>query len=307
MGHVGQSQVRVRSGHPRRVCAPPSRAALGWCAQPAKCPTQCTLDSEAAAAQAWPSATTGASTSRRSVPFSVLPRARERGPAHRLLCTAALCVPRRPARPPSSQIVFVADPTFGDILNFNVGGAIDLEVPRVSWPSRPWGQERVAAVASCCGASCCGASCCGASCCGASCCGASCCGVSCCGASCCGASCCGASCCGASCCGAGEGCPISAGMCVVGGRKRAAAKLLPDVTPSHAHPLSLRAVRAELLEPASGQGARLEGGIPLAQWGREEAAIHRVHVPLARARDLHHLPTALPQPSIHTAHTAHTA
>lgn len=30
-----------------------------------------------------------------------------------------------------SSIVFVADPTFGDILNFNVGGAVDLEVPRV--------------------------------------------------------------------------------------------------------------------------------------------------------------------------------
>jgi hypothetical protein len=31
-----------------------------------------------------------------------------------------------------SSIVFVADPTFGDILNFNVGQAVDLEVPRVS-------------------------------------------------------------------------------------------------------------------------------------------------------------------------------
>jgi hypothetical protein len=29
-------------------------------------------------------------------------------------------------------IVFVADPTFGDILNFNVGQEVDLEVPRVS-------------------------------------------------------------------------------------------------------------------------------------------------------------------------------
>eukprot|EP00775_Hariotina_reticulata_P003185 gene3185-3463_t len=29
-----------------------------------------------------------------------------------------------------SSIVFVADPTFGDILNFNVGQAVDLEVPR---------------------------------------------------------------------------------------------------------------------------------------------------------------------------------
>eukprot|EP00878_Enallax_costatus_P003139 GHUV01003339.1.p1 GENE.GHUV01003339.1~~GHUV01003339.1.p1 ORF type:complete len:229 (+),score=24.43 GHUV01003339.1:187-873(+) len=32
-----------------------------------------------------------------------------------------------------SSIVFVADPTFGDILNFNVGGAVDLEVPRSFW------------------------------------------------------------------------------------------------------------------------------------------------------------------------------
>lgn len=31
-----------------------------------------------------------------------------------------------------SSIVFVADPTFGDILNFNVGQAVDLDVPRVS-------------------------------------------------------------------------------------------------------------------------------------------------------------------------------
>lgn len=31
-----------------------------------------------------------------------------------------------------TSIVFVADPTFGDILNFNVGQAVDLEVPRVS-------------------------------------------------------------------------------------------------------------------------------------------------------------------------------
>lgn len=28
-------------------------------------------------------------------------------------------------------VVFVADPTFGGILNFNVGGNIDLKVPRV--------------------------------------------------------------------------------------------------------------------------------------------------------------------------------
>lgn len=32
-----------------------------------------------------------------------------------------------------SSIVFVADPTFGDILNFNVGQAVDLEVPRSFW------------------------------------------------------------------------------------------------------------------------------------------------------------------------------
>ncbi|KAL6756505.1 hypothetical protein V8C86DRAFT_2646671 [Haematococcus lacustris] len=32
-----------------------------------------------------------------------------------------------------STIVFVADPTFGDILNFNVGQAVDLEVPRSFW------------------------------------------------------------------------------------------------------------------------------------------------------------------------------
>mmetsp|Transcript_12603 Transcript_12603/g.27238 ORF Transcript_12603/g.27238 Transcript_12603/m.27238 type:complete len:224 (+) Transcript_12603:66-737(+) len=32
-----------------------------------------------------------------------------------------------------TSIVFVADPTFGDILNFNVGGAVDLEVPRSFW------------------------------------------------------------------------------------------------------------------------------------------------------------------------------
>ncbi|KXZ48551.1 hypothetical protein GPECTOR_27g722 [Gonium pectorale] len=31
-----------------------------------------------------------------------------------------------------NTVVFVADPTFGDILNFNVGAGIDLEVPRVS-------------------------------------------------------------------------------------------------------------------------------------------------------------------------------
>lgn len=30
-------------------------------------------------------------------------------------------------------VVFVADPTFGDILNFNVGAGVDLEVPRSFW------------------------------------------------------------------------------------------------------------------------------------------------------------------------------
>lgn len=30
-----------------------------------------------------------------------------------------------------STIVFVADPTFGGILNFNVGANVDLQVPRV--------------------------------------------------------------------------------------------------------------------------------------------------------------------------------
>jgi hypothetical protein len=30
-----------------------------------------------------------------------------------------------------TSIVFVADPTFGDILNFNVGQSVDLEVPQV--------------------------------------------------------------------------------------------------------------------------------------------------------------------------------
>jgi len=32
-----------------------------------------------------------------------------------------------------STIVFVADPTFGDLLNFNVGAAVDLDVPRTFW------------------------------------------------------------------------------------------------------------------------------------------------------------------------------
>lgn len=31
-----------------------------------------------------------------------------------------------------SFVVLVADPNFGDILNFNVGQGVDLEVPRVS-------------------------------------------------------------------------------------------------------------------------------------------------------------------------------
>lgn len=30
-----------------------------------------------------------------------------------------------------SFVVLVADPNFGDILNFNVGQGVDLEVPRV--------------------------------------------------------------------------------------------------------------------------------------------------------------------------------
>eukprot|EP00268_Persea_americana_P011243 TRINITY_DN1472_c0_g2_i3.p1 TRINITY_DN1472_c0_g2~~TRINITY_DN1472_c0_g2_i3.p1 ORF type:complete len:173 (+),score=19.89 TRINITY_DN1472_c0_g2_i3:1333-1851(+) len=30
-------------------------------------------------------------------------------------------------------IVFVADPTFGNILNFNVGASVDLDVPRSFW------------------------------------------------------------------------------------------------------------------------------------------------------------------------------
>ncbi|GLI71385.1 hypothetical protein VaNZ11_016578 [Volvox africanus] len=32
-----------------------------------------------------------------------------------------------------NTVVFVADPSFGDILNFNVGAGIDLEVPRSFW------------------------------------------------------------------------------------------------------------------------------------------------------------------------------
>eukprot|EP01018_Ginkgo_biloba_P033625 Gb_41290 [translate_table: standard] len=32
-----------------------------------------------------------------------------------------------------NTIVFVADPTFGNILNFNVGASVDLDVPRSFW------------------------------------------------------------------------------------------------------------------------------------------------------------------------------
>lgn len=31
-----------------------------------------------------------------------------------------------------SFVVLVADPNFGDILNFNIGQGVDLEIPRVS-------------------------------------------------------------------------------------------------------------------------------------------------------------------------------
>ncbi len=41
-----------------------------------------------------------------------------------------------------NTVVFVADPTFGDILNFNVGAGIDLEVPRVSIDRQAGGGER---------------------------------------------------------------------------------------------------------------------------------------------------------------------
>ncbi|XP_054802756.1 thylakoid lumenal 15.0 kDa protein 2, chloroplastic isoform X4 [Prosopis cineraria] len=30
-------------------------------------------------------------------------------------------------------VVFVADPTFGNILNFNVGATVDLDIPRIFW------------------------------------------------------------------------------------------------------------------------------------------------------------------------------
>ena len=32
-----------------------------------------------------------------------------------------------------NSVVFVADPSFGDILNFNVGAGVDLEVPKNFW------------------------------------------------------------------------------------------------------------------------------------------------------------------------------
>ncbi|XP_024010209.1 thylakoid lumenal 15.0 kDa protein 2, chloroplastic-like [Eutrema salsugineum] len=32
-----------------------------------------------------------------------------------------------------STIVFMADPTFGNILNFNVGAMVDLDIPRSFW------------------------------------------------------------------------------------------------------------------------------------------------------------------------------
>ncbi|KAL0333386.1 UNVERIFIED_CONTAM: Thylakoid lumenal protein 2, chloroplastic [Sesamum angustifolium] len=32
-----------------------------------------------------------------------------------------------------NTIVFVADPTFGNILNFNVGASVDLDIPRSFW------------------------------------------------------------------------------------------------------------------------------------------------------------------------------
>jgi hypothetical protein len=32
-----------------------------------------------------------------------------------------------------NTVVFVADPTFGNILNFNVGASIDLNIPRSFW------------------------------------------------------------------------------------------------------------------------------------------------------------------------------
>ncbi|CAK8571653.1 unnamed protein product [Lathyrus sativus] len=32
-----------------------------------------------------------------------------------------------------STVVFVADPTFGNILNFNVGASVDLDIPRSFW------------------------------------------------------------------------------------------------------------------------------------------------------------------------------
>lgn len=60
--------------------------------------------------------------------------------------TPAVPSPNRPAAPrltglavrdywavDENTIVFVADPTFGDILNFNVGQGVDLQVPQSFW------------------------------------------------------------------------------------------------------------------------------------------------------------------------------
>lgn len=32
-----------------------------------------------------------------------------------------------------NTIVFVADPTFANLVNLNIGGGVDLEVPTVRW------------------------------------------------------------------------------------------------------------------------------------------------------------------------------
>ena len=37
-----------------------------------------------------------------------------------------------------SFVVLVADPTFGDILNFNIGEGVDLAVPRVRLVIGDW-------------------------------------------------------------------------------------------------------------------------------------------------------------------------
>ena len=37
----------------------------------------------------------------------------------------------------ADTVVFVADPSLGNILNFNIGANIDLQVPPVSWSDRP--------------------------------------------------------------------------------------------------------------------------------------------------------------------------